>query len=147
MSSAPQLSPAGVSLDPLALGDVKGAGRGAAAWGTAHGACIRDYCTFLNRRLACVARDPAIPPEHGAQDGRTFVHSSVLCCAGAGTSEDAVLSVANLKGVLLNQGCACVRVPHADASRADMWRLDVTPGARSAQNSYHYNPQPLTLQL
>jgi len=130
-TSAPQLSPAGVSLDPLGMGgggDVTGAGRGGAAPGAAHGACIRDYCTFLNRRLACVSRDPAIPPEHGALDSSTLVHSSVLCCAGAGGSEEAVLGVANLKGVLLNQGCACVRVPHVDASRADMWRLDLTPG-------------------
>jgi hypothetical protein len=130
-SKSPQLSPAGFAIDPLGLGgEVSGSAlKDAPASGAAHVNCLREYGAFLNKRLASVARDPVIVPESGCKDKSPYIHSSVLCSAGSSSCEEAVLGVANLTGVLLNQGTACRRIPSVDASRADMWQLDLTPGA------------------
>jgi len=126
---SPQLSPAGFAIDPLGLGGEMGSGALKDAHSSAHMDSLREYGAFLNKRLASVARDPVITPENGCTDQIAHIHSSVLCSAGSSSCEDAVLSVANLTGVLLNQGTACRRVPSTDASRADMWKLDLTSGA------------------
>lgn len=85
-------------------------------------------CAFLNKKLTSVKPDPDITPASGLSGNGAYVHSSVLCRAGANGCEDTLLGVANLKGTLLNQGAACARTPHADTSSADMWQLDLTPG-------------------
>ena len=129
-NASPQLSTAGFAIDPLGIGSNVGCGAfKSASIADAQGQCLREYCAFLNKKLASVARDPAITPASGLSGNGAYVHSSVLCRAGANGCEDALLGVANLKGTLLNQGAACVRTPHADTSRADMWQLDLTPGA------------------
>ena len=128
--NTPQLSPAGFAIDPLGLGG--GLGNGAlkeAPSGSAHVDCLREYAAFLNKKLASVARDPVVAPENDCKDQTVRIHSSVLCSAGSSSCEEAILGVANLTGVLLNQGTACRRIPSVDASRADMWQLDLTPGA------------------
>lgn len=130
-NNSPQLSIAGLAIDPLGLGDK--AGGGDSKHPDVHGLCLRRYCAFLNKKLASVARDPVIEPANGFHDKGANIHSSVLCCAGANGCEDALLGVANMKGVLLNHAAACVRIPNADPSRADLWRLDLTP---STQISY-----------
>jgi hypothetical protein len=72
---------------------------------------------ILTLLLQAVSLEPAL------------VFTAAFCAArGANGCEDALLGVANLKGTLLNQGAACARTPHADASSADMWQLDLTPG-------------------
>lgn len=130
-NNSPQLSIAGLAIDPLGLGDK--AGGGDSKHPDVHGLCLRRYCAFLNKKLASVARDPVIEPANGFHDKGANIHSSVLCCAGANGCEDALLGVANMKGVLLNHAAACVRIPNTDPSRADLWRLDLTP---STQISY-----------
>ena len=126
----PQLSHAGFAIDPLGLGTPLAAGafKDASATRSSHGSCLRDYCAFLNKRLISVARDAAVAPESGSKESRAFIHSSVVCSAGAGDCEDALLGVANLRGVLLNQGVSCTRLQNTDAAHADMWRLDLTSG-------------------
>jgi hypothetical protein len=130
-SKSPQLSPAGFAVDPLGLGGGIGNGALNSPSGSAHVGCLREYGAFLNKRLASVARDPVIAPQNDCKDTDVRIHSSVLCCAGSSSCEEAVLGVANLTGVLLNQGTACRRIPSADASRADMWKLDLTSGKLS----------------
>jgi hypothetical protein len=127
---SPQLSIAGLAIDPLGLGDK--AGVGDSKHPVANGLCLRRYCAFLNKKLASVARDPVIDPANEFEDKGANIHSRVLCCAGANGCEDALLGVANLKGVLLNHAAACVRIPNADPSRADLWRLDLTPSTQSS---------------
>ena len=135
----PQLSHAGFVIDPLGLGVQVGgvAAKDASASRTAQGTCLREYCACLNKRLTSVARDAAVAPESGSGDRSAYIHSSVICSAGSCNCDDAVLGVANLKGVLLNQGTACVRINNTDTSRADSWQLDLTTGVLHATAAHN----------
>ena len=137
-SSAPVLSPAGFAIDPLGLGSSISSAvhQDKDASAAARSSCLHDYCVFLCKRLSGVARDPSIPPEDGRSGNSPFIHSSVLCSAGAGGCEEALLGVANLRGILSNRGTSCERVPHSDSSRADTWRLHLTSGAPIVQQSF-----------